>query len=339
MLDHDHRPVDRNDLHPAASERRRTGLCHRHRQARQHRSERPARHPNPEALHGWVVLGRREQPGLAPHRTAHLSAPAGSGESVHQATMGRRVRDHQIDTKAEMSMSWKAHLEGHDFELESLADLFADGDPRVSREQDGSFVLETAGFDQCPDAVAVKEVAEHLLATMNGAAKAADPSFTPVAVASHFRNAEGLHAVVLAGTAVARSRVYPAAITGGEQTAPEPPRARDWHALSATDANVRDALRILGTGDLDWIGLYKVYEIIRHDVGGQAAITSAGWADASEISAFGASANRPDVSGDEARHARLPGSPPKLTLSLHDARQLVRRIVEAWLVSKTRPEL
>jgi hypothetical protein len=236
-----------------------------------------------------------------------------------------------------MSMGWKAHLEGHNFDLESLAEHFASGDPRVFKKDDGSYLLESAGFDHCVDAVAVKAVAEGLLATMNGAAKAANPSYQPVAVGSHFRNDTGLHAVVLAGTAVARSRVYPAAVTGGVPGTPSAPTAKDWHALSATDADVRDALRILGMSDLDWIDLYKVYEVIKHDVGGEVGITRAGWANASEISAFGASANRPDVSGDQARHARLPGSPPKRTMSLPEARQLVQRLVKGWLDSKTTP--
>ena len=104
----------------------------------------------------------------------------------------------------------------------------------------------------------------------------------------------------------------------------------DENFLANPDA--REALHILGESNrhIDWVGLYKVYEIVREnirprDLVGESLLTSA------ERTAFTGSANRPDVSGPLARHARMGGKPPTRTMALVDARQLITRMVADWL--------
>jgi hypothetical protein len=52
-----------------------------------------------------------------------------------------------------------------------------------------------------------------------------------------------------------------------------------------------------------------------------------GWVTRDQISTFTASANRREVSGDLARHARLKGDPPRRTMTLGEARQLIGALV------------
>jgi hypothetical protein len=73
-----------------------------------------------------------------------------------------------------------------------------------------------------------------------------------------------------------------------------------------------------------------VFEIVSNKVAG---LDKKGWVSAADLSAFRASANRPDVSGDQARHARMPGAPPKRTMTLTEARQIINVLVTAWLES------
>jgi len=233
-------------------------------------------------------------------------------------------------------MNWSARLSGHDFDLETLAEAFGVGEPKVSRDADGNYILESAEFDDCATAVEVKERAEGLLLRMNGAARAMDLTFRPVSLDGYFKNAIGLHAIVVGGTVTARGKAYAAVVTG-VTTAPLPaPAASAWTTLAKASTNVDDALRLLSAAELDWVTLYKLFEIVKHDVGGANAIAHAGWATNAQLSAFTASANRPDVSGDGARHARLPGGPPKKVLALADARQLVQHLVKSWLDAMTR---
>jgi hypothetical protein len=82
---------------------------------------------------------------------------------------------------------------------------------------------------------------------------------------------------------------------------------------------------------LGWVELWKVYEIVWESVK-PARIERLAWMPA-EHSTFGASANRPDISGASARHARMGGSPPKHRMTLTEGRQFVSQLVTAWLNS------
>jgi hypothetical protein len=78
-------------------------------------------------------------------------------------------------------------------------------------------------------------------------------------------------------------------------------------------------------GRPDWVALYKMFEIIRDAVGGgQVGLVATGWTDQADLSAFTGSANRPDVYGDRARHARMSGGPPRQTMDLVRAQACIR---------------
>ena len=102
--------------------------------------------------------------------------------------------------------------------------------------------------------------------------------------------------------------------------------------LAAADPDVAEVLEILGTAEPapDWVELYKAFEIVRSKV---SRLDKKGWVTSAEISAFTASASRPDVSGAQARHARMPGGRPKGTMTLVEARQMIGVLVTAWLDS------
>ena len=66
---------------------------------------------------------------------------------------------------------------------------------------------------------------------------------------------------------------------------------------------------------LGWDDLWKVFEIIREAVKPDTIVTL-GWTNAADLDSFKESANQPDVSGDEARHARRLGQPQHRKMSL-----------------------
>jgi hypothetical protein len=53
-----------------------------------------------------------------------------------------------------------------------------------------------------------------------------------------------------------------------------------------------------------------------------------------DIDRLTASANHPGISGDDARHARMPGTPgPNRTMTIDEADALMRRLVTNWIES------
>lgn len=91
-----------------------------------------------------------------------------------------------------------------------------------------------------------------------------------------------------------------------------------------------EALTILATPAGGWVELYKVYEIIR-DAVKPIPLDNSGLATKDEISAFKCSANRPDVGGLAARHARIDGGLPKRTMTELQAHEFIGRLMRAWM--------
>lgn len=237
-------------------------------------------------------------------------------------------------------MDWKARLDGHGFDLDTLVEIFREGDPVLGRDDDG-YYLSSSAFDGLEEPVAVKDRAEILLRKVNGLGRLLDSSFEPVKLSGSFTTKDGHTTHVLSpDSARVRTRASAATVTVGGQPPPPPPPppGPKYVRLADGERDVADALKFLGSQDEpDWFLLWKAFEIIQHAVGSRKAIETAGWATTADLNAFCASANLETVSGDDARHARKAKAsdrPPVSTMDLREARRFVYGLAKAWLDSK-----
>ena len=92
----------------------------------------------------------------------------------------------------------------------------------------------------------------------------------------------------------------------------------------------------MAASGLDWSDLYKVFEIIRHVVGDEDTIKGQRVGIPQKINTFRESADRREISGSDARHARLPGSPSGRAMSLREARDFMFDLAKKWLDSLER---
>jgi hypothetical protein len=132
-------------------------------------------------------------------------------------------------------------------------------------------------------------------------------------------------------TAEARARANPVTVSvDGAQPAPLPAPGPGYVQLTQTHPDVAEVFDILGNADPapSWAELYKILEVLLDSV---PEFYQRGWITRNQVSAFTASANRREVSGELARHARLKGDPPKGTMTLVEARQLIGSLVITWL--------
>lgn len=228
-------------------------------------------------------------------------------------------------------MAAKAQLQGHDFDLATLVETFADGDPKVVRNAD-SFYIEASALDpHFGDGGQLHEIASVILTQFNGVAHLRDSGFRAVKLLDRYVNDAGAaHAVV---SAEARLRGQGTLTVGGVPPKVDAPGPR-YLSLASSNDDLADLLTLLGDGEeLSWPKLYKVYEIILHTVGGgQSGLLATGWTTRDELSAFTVSANSPVVSGAGARHARSSGH-PRRTMTLDEGRQFARRLAETWIAS------
>jgi hypothetical protein len=230
---------------------------------------------------------------------------------------------------------WRARLEGEVLDLQALATFFDSDDPKVG-ESNGYYFLRSSTFDDAEAANSLPK-AECLISAMNGAVKVVDTSFRPVRLDGQFVDADGNVTIMATGhlemRAQARATAHnPSVVIDSE---PQPPSdASRWVELAKNDASVMEVLVLLDDPAPDWFALYKVLEIVSVDVGGEAVVRERGWASAGDLSAFRAGSNHPAASGREARHARLPGGPPRTAFEMGEGRNFISTLVKHWFESK-----
>jgi hypothetical protein len=101
-------------------------------------------------------------------------------------------------------------------------------------------------------------------------------------------------------------------------------------ALAISDPDVAHVLEMMSHVPVGWGDLFKIHERIQDSI--QGSIPQMGWASRADDDAFSASANRSDVSGKDARHARREKRPPpKRTMTIDQGRKYIRDIIEKWL--------
>jgi hypothetical protein len=232
---------------------------------------------------------------------------------------------------------WKAWLEGHEFDLKSLVEVFREGEPLVAKDGSEGFYVQSQvleGLDGTPDF----DAAPTLVRRMNGIGRAVDSSFRPVRLVGRYTSPDGkVSHVVSADTAEARfSGTATAVVAGADPVPAPPPKGPRYAKVAEEDADVADVLRILGQADpLDWYDLYKVWEILEQAVGGWKQVENQGWVTKPAINRFTASADHPGLSGDAARHARVKGNSPRsaLRMPLSEADAMMRRLAASWIES------
>ena len=108
----------------------------------------------------------------------------------------------------------------------------------------------------------------------------------------------------------------------------------DLFKLATADQTVRKVFGFLADADYSWVNLYRIYETIRADLGGEKELISRGWFSKKTISLFGHTANSFSAIGREARHGAEPHDPPKHPMTHGEAKALVNLLVHEWLEEK-----
>jgi hypothetical protein len=158
---------------------------------------------------------------------------------------------------------WKAKLDGTDGDLETMAHVFSEGDPTVSRDEEEQWLLSSATFAGLTTASEAHAKAEPLLVQMNGAIRANNPGFRPVRLSSTY--IDETKRVVLLGAATIEARAFITGTLTGDT--PVPPPEKTWLRLAATDKDVHDILHLVGGGpSIDYSVPYKLIEIVEHSV-------------------------------------------------------------------------
>lgn len=236
------------------------------------------------------------------------------------------------DSRTLAVVTVKMWLEGHQFDLEALAELLPTGDIRVETDGNGGFYLTANEIDNRPAGIPFYEVAPVVLQRINGLARARNASYRPVWLSDRYQEGDIRHQVVRVGTAECREQAMPIIplINGAPVPSPPLPGPR-YAALASVDADVAEVLEIMGRPEApNWVDLYKVYEIIKYTGQLKMAMAGAGIS-SNRASLFVRTACHPDAGGPDARHGRSKQDPPKNPMPIGQARTMIGELVVAWM--------
>lgn len=226
--------------------------------------------------------------------------------------------------------NWRVSLNGDARDLRTLAGLGVG----VS-EEDGIFVLRAPSLDKVT--AGVEQHARELVAVVNGLARMTAPDFRAVTVNDLVGDDDGR---IIVGPGIAEAQATAETVdvvmtdsVTREPIPSQPPRHGAWVPLAQRDPSVRRALGLFA-GQPDPVNLYRVFEVIRADAGGENHIVGNGWTTQSQITRFRRTANSVSALGAEARHAVEATTPPADPMSQPEMQAFVTGLLEHWLASK-----
>jgi hypothetical protein len=224
---------------------------------------------------------------------------------------------------------WSVTLSG---DLTALRALVALG-VGVTEEGD-AFVLRSPDLDALDDAGAVHQRAVERVEVFKGLSRimAGDTKPRAIDVGGLAREDGGRRDYFL----VCGTGEYTIQGSRADLKGPgDPPTSQypAWAALADRDGAVRQALRLFAS-EPSPVNLYRVFEVVRADAGGEDKIVQNGWTTKKQIGRFRHTMNSVAALGDEARHGVEPTTPPIDPMSISEARDFITHLLERWLASK-----
>jgi hypothetical protein len=228
---------------------------------------------------------------------------------------------------------WRVQLQGEQGDLQELKEILLGHDPCII-EEDSNFHLTSKAWNKLGESREVEAQAKDFIQLLENSIYIHSRDTTPLAIGGIVRidNEGRKHYIMNAEPGIYTIR-GPKATLGG----PRPFESRAEHQVikvlraSTKNSVVVDALRFFRKGD--WVSLYKVYEIVRDDVGGNPAISDRGWLTKPTRSRFTGTAQSREALGDEARHASRNYRPPKKPMQIREARAIIGDLLLKWIDS------
>lgn len=239
---------------------------------------------------------------------------------------------------------WEVSVQGRDGDLQYLARHFGSSPIVVARsESDEAYVLRLDTFGACKASAEVLELAERQLVILSGILKLVRNSTESLKAGAVFRRRNGGRDVFVHVRDTIKVHIEMGepvmTVTDAEGNVVSKPEVQApavrTAAISARDAAVAKAMRLLAAADAGtWVGLYRIYEVIESDVGGQAVLGQKPWGSETDQDRFKHSANSVTVAGDHARHGKEYRQPPKDPMTLEEAGAYVDGVLKGWIASK-----
>lgn len=232
-------------------------------------------------------------------------------------------------------MAWEVQITGDLQGLRELSRLMTRDDAKVY-ERDGSYYLESEKFRDLASADAVKSAATEILALLTGCLRLLIGGKAPLQIANIARlRPDGPRDIFVWVNETLELRFTATAsiqgIGGSAQRELSAPGLPDWFSLGCRDAAVTKAFRLYGKTPHTWTDLYRLFEVIKDDAGGEKRIVAQGLTTSRAIRRFRHTANSVTAAGDEARHGTEKKKPPAHPMTLGEGKSFMETLLKKWL--------
>lgn len=227
---------------------------------------------------------------------------------------------------------------GDSLDLEDLSRSLSSPSLRLVHSN-GMFAIESDQFAQDAEPVYIRQLAETLVERIDGAARVLFRSSEPIRFYGLVRIADDgtrTNYAFETGGATARARVTSMVVgeDGVEREITHSWPIGNWLSVAARDEVVARVLTLYRESPLTWSSLYRIFEIIRADCGGQHKLERLEWVPASTSRLFMQTANHPAAIGNAARHGVNNEQPPLNPMHLSEAQSFIQMITFKWLQAK-----
>lgn len=234
-------------------------------------------------------------------------------------------------------MKWKILLNGDITILKSFSQDTIVTDELSIVEEMGQFIMTCPEFDSLNSVEDVKQKADELIEQINGLTYYLLNSNKTISTnsISWSNNQGGTDSVVFPETVELNiSQPQPSTLSinkDGSIIESSPIISiRGFLHEAQNDPKKTKILRLLSYRNLDWVSLYRIYEVIFSEVGTR--IFS--WVNKSKIKNFKHTSNSVSSIGDAARHGIEKEALPSNPMTLIEAQKIIMLIIEKYLSTK-----
>lgn len=241
--------------------------------------------------------------------------------------------------------SWQVQIQGWESDLEYLANHFISTPTRIIKDEiEAGFLYESDAFAECSQPADVLKIANEELSVLSGVLKLTRNSPETLRTGAVYkRNASGKEIFICLQGISVRTEFGDLTVSvtdnsGNLVFSPVVlPRSVTIAQLAVKFINVAKAMRLIAAPDYaTWVGMYRVYEVIEADLGGEHKLKKYSWSSSSDLKRFKRSANSVTVAGDLARHGKETEKPPEDPMSLDEAAAYISYVLQSWLSLKSK---
>jgi hypothetical protein len=236
-----------------------------------------------------------------------------------------------------INRKWFIQLNGDHELLEWLTSDRESKDDLFIIEDNGSFFMTSQEFEKLNYIEEVKKKSDEFLEMINGIASFLFSTKGRLSSNSISNRNEsgGIDCTVYVETCFINISIPPPSIiieNGNGIISKSSPLLSINQILSdaCKNANKSKIFRLLAKGNLDWVMLYKLYEVIESEIGDQIFL----WVSKTTIKNFKHTCNSVAATGDDCRHGKELTSPPKNPMTLKESQDLINMILDKYLESK-----